>query len=359
MANKGRSNKGFGCGALFSIAFLLAVLGALFIFAVSAGNAHGFDVLGFWGKVGNWMAKNADMNGINKVKFSDPNSSSAKNAINDAQNKAKNGIDNVDKNENSIPSKNKNSINYGKTTDKEPSESLASSVLDENVKVQLGNKITYDGHGSFYVNDNQSTLDIPKGSPFLKSGTLNNLGQLTASTAILNNSMSAKRVTNKINWEPLGYKQMKIDAPAYGNYLYNKGHSIGAALSSGWSGIDVSYSLPIYATQKGEWNASEYYADNVTTQTSWAKQAIDGQYGTSGYGQNYFEDIVRKEQVSYKVSLIAYSVKPVYEGMDKIPVGNQIQAKSNDGRVNLNVFIPNVQMGVVINYQTGDAKIAN
>jgi DNA-entry nuclease len=45
--------------------------------------------------------------------------------------------------------------------------------------------------------------------------------------------------------------------------------------------------------------------------------------------------------------------------MDKIPVGNQIQAKSNDGRVNLNVFIPNVQMGVIINYQTGDAKIAN
>ncbi|AYF99837.1 DNA/RNA non-specific endonuclease [Lactococcus allomyrinae] len=366
MAKKG-GNSNRGCGATIgAILFLLVLFFSLAFVAVRVANAHGFDVLGTLKNAGTWIWKNSDTKGIDDVKFSAPNTSSIKSAVDKGKTVAGNvasnantALDKANPNTQSSATTTQGNVDYGKTMDKQPTESLAESVLTSDVRKQLGNTVTYDGHGSFYVNSDKSTLSSPTGQPFLKSGTLSANGQLSASTAILSHSMSAKRVTTEINWEPAGYKQLKINAPAYGNYLYNKGHSLGAALSSGWSGESVSFSMPIYATQKGQWNASEYYADNVTTQTAWANQAIEGQYGTSGYGQNYFEDIVRKEQVSHKSALISYSVKPIYDGKNEVPSGTQIQAKSSDNIVNINVFIPNVEPGVMIDYSTGNAKIAS
>ena len=74
-------------------------------------------------------------------------------------------------------------------------------------------------------------------------------------------------------------------------------------------------------------------------------------------GQNYYEGIVRKALDEGKK--VRYQVQDVYDGNNIVPSGAHIQAKSTDGSVNFNVFVPNVQSNIKINYATGVATPAN
>ena len=357
-----KKNNSMGClGYLWALIIVLGVGGGLAYGVIHISNQRHFDILGEMSKWGAKIWNNTDKTGLDSFQVGDPNEkvNQAKDKVSSAIDKGKNTLQDKTKEKPSstTSSENAEKINYGKTTDLEPTESLAHSVLNDDVLKQLGKALNYNGHGSYTVNNNHSTLTPPKGSAWLQSGVLNGKVQLSESSGILSHAMYGKRVNTETEWQPAGYHQLKINAPEYGNYLWNKGHSIGAAMTSAWSGKNVTFTMPIKATHKGEWNASEYYAENITTQTSWANQAIDGQYGTKGYGQNYYEALVRKEQTTHKKSLIAYSVKPIYSGNNVVPSGNQIQALSSDEDLELNVFIPNVQMGVNINYQTGKAHI--
>ena len=120
--------------------------------------------------------------------------------------------------------------------------------------------------------------------------------------------------------------------------LYNRGHSIGYALAGSVRGFDASEANP----------------QNITAQTAWANQASNG--NDSNTGQNYYETQVRRAQDSRKT--VRYRVTPVYDGDNLVPSGSHLEAKSSDGSLEFNVFVPNVEPGVVINYSTGYAKVA-
>lgn len=232
-------------------------------------------------------------------------------------------------------------IDVGKISDKSPNEVLANSVMTEGVKDQLRNKIEFNGHGAFIVADNKTDLDANVTSaPYVDLAEVDSKNRAGQANALLSKSSRQykdRRATGNSNTiEPSGWNQKKI---AKGRVLYNRGHSIGYALAGSIKGF----------------NASEANVRNITTQTAWANQASNNDEQNTG--QNYYEGLVRKALDTKTGIRIRYRVTPIYDGDNLVPSGNHIEAKSNDGSLEFNVFVPNVQPGVQINYSDGSSQI--
>lgn len=233
-------------------------------------------------------------------------------------------------------------VNYGSTSDEHPNESLASSVLTANVVKQFGtNNVRFNGNGAFILNDNKTDLNAKVSSaPYVQLAKQDSLGRAGVANALLTKAsrqyQSRDQTGNSRQMQPVGWHQLSIG----GNYkmLYNRGHSIGYALAGSVRGFDASEANP----------------QNITAQTAWANQASNG--NDSNTGQNYYETQVRRAQDNRKT--VRYRVTPVYDGDNLVPSGSHLEAKSSDGSLEFNVFVPNVEPGVVINYSTGYAKVA-
>ena len=233
-------------------------------------------------------------------------------------------------------------VNYGSTSDEHPNESLASSVLTANVVKQLGtNSVRFNGNGAFILNDNKTDLNAKVSSaPYVQLAKQDSLGRAGVANALLTKAsrqyQSRDQTGNSRQMQPVGWHQLSIG----GNYkmLYNRGNSIGYALAGSVRGFDASEANP----------------QNITAQTAWANQASNG--NDSNTGQNYYETQVRRAHDNRKT--VRYRVTPVYDGDNLVPSGSHLEAKSSDGSLEFNVFVPNVEPGVVINYSTGYAKVA-
>lgn len=233
-------------------------------------------------------------------------------------------------------------VNYGSTSDEHPNDSLASLVLTANVVKQLGtNSVRFNGNGAFILNDNKTDLNAKVSSaPYVQLAKQDSLGRAGVANALLTKAsrqyQSRDETGNSRQIQPVGWHQLSIG----GNYkmLYNRGHSIGYALAGSVRGFDASEANP----------------QNITAQTAWANQASNG--NDSNTGQNYYETQVRRAQDNRKT--VRYRVTPVYDGDNLVPSGSHLEAKSSDGSLEFNVFVPNVEPGVVINYSTGYAKVS-
>lgn len=222
---------------------------------------------------------------------------------------------------------------------KTPSEQLANSVLTPGVKSQLNSSIKWNGHGAFIINNNQSTLNANVSSAPYATNQVDSKKRPVIGNALLNRTTRqyknrAQTGNGATNWRPQGFKQVKLTHSAY-SHAYDRGHLLGYALVGGIKGFDASESNP----------------KNIATQTAWANEARS----ETSTGQNYYEGIVRKALDQGKT--VRYQVQDIYEGNNMVPSGAHIQAKSKDGSVNFNVFVPNVQNGLKINYANGQANI--
>ena len=221
---------------------------------------------------------------------------------------------------------------------KEISESLANSVMTPNVKQQLGGNIKYNGHGAFVINNNKSTLNAKVNVAPYATNEVDRMGRPTVGNAFLNKTCrqykNRQETGNGVSdWKPKGFHQLSNLKGGY-SHAYDRGHLLGYALVGGIKGFDASESNP----------------KNIATQTAWANEADD----KDNTGQNYYEGIVRK--ALDKGKKVRYQVQDVYDGNNIVPSGAHIQAKSTDGSVNFNVFVPNVQSNIKINYATGYAQ---
>lgn len=222
---------------------------------------------------------------------------------------------------------------------KEISESLANSVMTPNVKQQLGGNIKYNGHGAFVINNNKSTLNAKVNVAPYATNEVDRMGRPTVGNAFLNKTCRQYKNRQETgngasDWKPKGFQQLSDLKGGY-THAYDRGHLLGYALVGGIKGF----------------NASESNPKNIATQTAWANEAGD----KDNTGQNYYESIVRK--ALDKGKKVRYQVQDVYDGNNIVPSGAHIQAKSTDGSVNFNVFVPNVQSNIKINYATGCAQV--
>lgn len=231
---------------------------------------------------------------------------------------------------------------YGSVKDKVPSEALAQTVLTTGVRNSLkSTNIKYNNSGAFVIDNNRTKLNADVSSaPYVMIAHQDMNGRPQAANALLTQATreyrNRQQTGNAKTINPDGWHQLTLYK---GKVLYNRGHSIGYALAGNIKGFDASEANPL----------------NITTQTAWANQSSNG--NPSNTGQNYYESVVRKRLDQSKSVRIRYRVTPIYDGSNLVPSGSHMEAKANDGSLEFNVFVPNVQPGVNIDYATGEGTI--
>ena len=127
---------------------------------------------------------------------------------------------------------------------------------------------------------------------------------------------------------PSGFKQQKYDTSIVsGGYLYHRCHLIAWKLG----GIDVD-----------------------------KRNVMAGTRDFNVKGMKKFEDRVYNYLKQNQTNHVLYRVTPYFEGNNKLANGVNIEAYSveDNGKLHFNVYVYNVQNGIVIDYATGESKLA-
>ena len=183
----------------------------------------------------------------------------------------------------------------------------------------------YNGTQEIIVNNNnpnfsQADLSTVNGA-WQKYGDLDNLNRVTAANALLNVSLMPSVKREPLHWNPTGWHNKRIS----GGWLYNRSHLIGYQL---------------------------------TGQNNNPKNLMTGTRSL-----NSPEMLAHEMDIAYYLKqssshYIRYRVTPVFRGNELLPRGVQMEAQSvGDNSVHFNVYIFNVQEGVILNYNDGTSQI--
>lgn len=199
-------------------------------------------------------------------------------------------------------------------------------------KLKLANHTYQPGEGVvMYVNHGRSTLN-PKSwqKNQVIYGTLDGQGRTSAgNTAFLerrNHADTNLRTDQSV--QPAGWHHN-----SNGELVYNRGHLIAYSLTAGINPQTGQYHAGVVGDQDNP--------QNLFTETDFINQEI----------QTVYEAKVR-HAIEHGKKVI-YQATPVFRGNELVPRGINLQAVSTDGSLNFNVYLQNVEPGVVINYRDG------
>lgn len=202
------------------------------------------------------------------------------------------------------------------------------NTSDESYDIE--NLPEYDGNSYVIVNDNIPYFKEEEytTNSFEKYSELDSLGRCGVASANISKDLMPTEKRGSIGMiKPSGWHTIKYDH-IDGKYLYNRCHLIGYQLT-------------------GE-NANE-------------KNLITCTRSMNAKGMLQFENMVTK-YIKDTGNHVLYRVTPVFEGNNLVATGVEMEAYSvedNGKGIKFNVFVYNIEDGIIIDYKTGDSKLAN
>lgn len=200
-----------------------------------------------------------------------------------------------------------------------PNKSGETEAPAEPVKVNAGEE-------EAKVNDNVphfSNEDITSTEAYHRNGPLDSLGRVTAANAVVGVEIMPAEESGSIgHHEPTGWNQASYANIGSGGWLYNRSHLIGHQLTG-----------------------NDDYA-NLMTGTRWFNMRM---LEYENFVANYVE--TTENHVRYRVT-------PVFEGNNLVASGAYMEGFSiedNGEGLMFNIYIPNIQPDVEINYADGSS----
>ena len=209
-------------------------------------------------------------------------------------------------------------------------ESTAGGSQDPVRSATLDNIPAYSGTPYVVIDDNEPdfTEDELTDQSYESYSDLDELGRCGVAASNIGTDLMPTGKRGKIGQvKPSGWQTIKFDN-VDGKYLYNRCHLIGYQLT----------------------------AENANTQN-----LITGTRYLNTEGMLPFENMVA-DYIKETGGHVLYRVTPVYEGDNLVASGVQMEACSVEDRgesVCFNVFVFNVQPGIVINYADGTSRLAS
>lgn len=205
-----------------------------------------------------------------------------------------------------------------------------SIINTSNESYDIENLPEYDGNSYVIVNDNIPYFKEEEytTTSFEKYSELDLLGRCGVASANISKDLMPTEKRGSIGMiKPGGWHTIKYDH-IDGKYLYNRCHLIGYQLT-------------------GE-NANE-------------KNLITCTRSMNTKGMLQFENMVTK-YIKDTGNHVLYRITPVFEGNNLVATGVEMEAYSvedNGKGIKFNVFVYNIEDGIIIDYKTGDSKLAN
>lgn len=183
-----------------------------------------------------------------------------------------------------------------------------------------------EGQEDVQVNNNVpyfSNEDISSTEVYHSNGSLDSLGRVTAANAVVGTEIMPAEERGSISHiEPTGWNQARYANVGSGGWLYNRSHLIGHQMT----GNDEP--------------------QNIMTGTRWFNTRM---LEYENFVANYVETTGNH---------VRYRVTPVFEGDNLLASGAYMEGFSiedNGESVMFNIYVPNVQPGVEINYADGSS----